>query len=147
MSARLGLAHVFVPFFFAGVFAAVACSSSTDDGGGSGPASDSPGTTPPTTSTGTPGTPGKDAGAAAEDSGAKDGSTQDSGVDSGTDASTGPKNPGESCTKGSECKPWDCTCNNGSTFKGFKVCQSQKCATQQEACSLACLNSGGWAGP
>jgi hypothetical protein len=145
MSARLGLAHVVVPFFFAGVLAAAACSSSTE-GGASGPSSDSPGTAPTSTSAGTPDTPGKDAGTTGQDGGAQDGG-YDGGAGSGADASTGPKNPGESCTKGSECKPWDCACNDGSTFKGLEVCQSKKCATQKEACSVACLNSGGWAGP
>lgn len=65
-------------------------------------------------------------------------------TDGGT--TTGPKAPGEACNAGSECSPFDCGCNDGSNFKGIKSCQSKKCATKSQACSTACLSSGGWNG-
>ena len=63
--------------------------------------------------------------------------------DAGT---TGPKPPGAACTQGSECTPFDCTCNDASTFKGNKVCQSHLCATKAQACGFVCMSSGGWSG-
>lgn len=58
----------------------------------------------------------------------------------------GPKAPGEACTTGSECTPFDCGCNDGTTFDQLKACQSKKCATKAQTCSSACLSSGGWDG-
>lgn len=144
MSARLGLTHVVVASSLAVLFAVAACSSS--DGGSS---TESPGSgttptpTPSSSSTSTPTPTGTTTGTAPPpDSGAP----KDAGADA-ADAAPTVKQPGDPCTKGSECQPWDCTCKDGSTYKGFKVCESQQCATQQQACGLACFSSGGWAGP
>jgi hypothetical protein len=63
--------------------------------------------------------------------------------DAGT---TGPKSPGSACTQASECAPFDCSCNDGSAFDGIRSCDSHTCASQDEACSTACLSSGGWSG-
>jgi hypothetical protein len=59
----------------------------------------------------------------------------------------GPKNPGDPCTKGSECKPWDCNCTDGQSYKNNMMCLNNQCPTQSDACSLVCLSHGGWAGP
>lgn len=58
----------------------------------------------------------------------------------------GPKQPGDACVAGSECTPFDCTCNNGTKFNQLKSCQNMKCATKAQACGNGCLGSGGWNG-
>jgi hypothetical protein len=72
-----------------------------------------------------------------------------SGTASTTDGgtTTGPKAPGEPCTSGGECTPFDCTCNDGTSFAKLRSCQSKVCATKSQTCSNACLSSGGWSGP
>ena len=70
--------------------------------------------------------------------------TSDAGVkDSG---SVGSGNPGDPCNSGSECQPFNCGCNDGSSFNGSRSCQSKKCATKANTCNIACLSSGGWNG-
>ena len=59
---------------------------------------------------------------------------------------TTPKGPGEPCSVGSDCAPLSCTCNNGATFNGNKVCESNKCATKASACGFVCMGNGGWSG-
>lgn len=69
------------------------------------------------------------------------GSTGDAGAANG-----GPKAPGQPCSAGGECTPFDCTCNDGTTFSELRSCQSKVCATKSQTCSSACLSSGGWSG-
>ena len=69
-----------------------------------------------------------------------------SGSSGGVDAGPTVKQPGDSCNAGSECMPFDCTCNSGSTFKNNKLCESNVCASQAEACGFVCQSSGGWSG-
>lgn len=58
----------------------------------------------------------------------------------------GPKNPGDPCTKGSECKPWDCKCKDGQSYTNNMMCVSNQCPTQADACGLVCFSHGGWSG-
>lgn len=58
----------------------------------------------------------------------------------------GPKQPGEACTVAGECGAFDCSCNNGSTFKNNKLCMSKVCPTKAQACGFICMGNGGWSG-
>ena len=58
----------------------------------------------------------------------------------------GPKQPGDSCSISSECGAFSCSCNNGATFNGSKLCQNKTCATKSQTCGLSCMGNGGWSG-